>query len=344
MTAAVYLVTDTVFGTTVSAVVHRLPSRWFRLVLVRRRRSRRRADIAATNYVRFCDEQDFGFGWIDDDDPIRRTSHALVVDGGVWLIDPVAWPEAEAALARARRATRRDPAPRPPPPRLRRACRRARGAAPRRADAGRAVRVSAVLGTGLWREVALWWPEQRVLVVADALGTVAYFRRRGERIGVHPLLRLTPPRSLRRVYPEHILTGHGEGVHEDAARARTPRSGPRAAVFRPRSGRASAGARGATLSCRAPPATLLDRLDELVGHGRPLLDRRYARSSFRARRFWLRADHALEVRDELDDSSAAGDLSDRTVRHSLRLVRLLAARRRGRGRRRTGSRTRCRCA
>ena len=47
-----------------------------------------------------------------------------------------------------------------------------------------------------WREVALWWPERRVLVCADALGTVPhYFALGGERLGVHPLLRLTPPRS-----------------------------------------------------------------------------------------------------------------------------------------------------
>jgi len=74
-----------------------------------------------------------------------------------------------------------------------------------------------VLRSRFWREVALWWPERRVLVAADALGTVGYFRAPGERIGVHPALRLKPPRSLRRVYPEHILTGHGKGVHEDAA-------------------------------------------------------------------------------------------------------------------------------
>jgi hypothetical protein len=71
-----------------------------------------------------------------------------------------------------------------------------------------------------WNEVALWWPERRVLVMADALGTIdGYFRTRGERLGVHPLLRLTPPRSLGRYDPEHVLVGHGEGVHEAAGEA-----------------------------------------------------------------------------------------------------------------------------
>jgi hypothetical protein len=85
-----------------------------------------------------------------------------------------------------------------------------------------------------WREVALWWPEERVLVCADALGSVDYFRAGAEPIGVHPFLRLRPPRSLAGLAPEHVLVGHGEGLHgaeapwavEDAlrhARRRLPR-------------------------------------------------------------------------------------------------------------------------
>ena len=53
----------------------------------------------------------------------------------------------------------------------------------------------------------------------------AHARRRGgarhesvlpdgdDRVGVHPLLKLTPPRRLRAYEPEHLLVGHGEGVH-----------------------------------------------------------------------------------------------------------------------------------
>jgi hypothetical protein len=51
------------------------------------------------------------------------------------------------------------------------------------------------------------------LVVADALGTVGYFRAPGEAIGVHPFLRLRPPRVLRGLAPQHILCGHGAGLH-----------------------------------------------------------------------------------------------------------------------------------
>jgi hypothetical protein len=49
---------------------------------------------------------------------------------------------------------------------------------------------------------------------------------------VHPILRARPPRALGRFEPEHVLVGHGEGVHADAtdalrealsgARRRTP--------------------------------------------------------------------------------------------------------------------------
>jgi hypothetical protein len=64
-----------------------------------------------------------------------------------------------------------------------------------------------------WREVALWWPERRLLLVADALGTLPFFRAGEEPAGLHPLLRPWPPRSLRGLAPDHLLVGHGEGVH-----------------------------------------------------------------------------------------------------------------------------------
>ena len=68
-----------------------------------------------------------------------------------------------------------------------------------------------------WQEVALWWPEQRTLVVAEALATNRFFPIGDDRVGVHPVLRLTPPRRLRTYEPEHLLVGHGEGVHGPGA-------------------------------------------------------------------------------------------------------------------------------
>jgi glyoxylase-like metal-dependent hydrolase (beta-lactamase superfamily II) len=171
--------------------------------------------------MRFCDEQDFGFGWIVDDEAMRRTSHALLVDGGVWLIDPVDWTEAEErarSLGEPRGVVQLLD-------RHNRDCGKlaARLGVPHHIVPGRIdgapFEFLPIVHNRWWREVALWWPQRRVLVCADVIGTLAYFRADDEPLGVHPVLRLWPPRSLRRVFPEHVLCGHGWGVHEDAARA-----------------------------------------------------------------------------------------------------------------------------
>ena len=76
----------------------------------------------------------------------------------------------------------------------------------------------AIVRNRFWREVALWWPQERVLVAADALGSLGYFVAPGEAIGLHPFLRPRPPRgALAGLRPEHVLVGHGEGVHGPAA-------------------------------------------------------------------------------------------------------------------------------
>jgi hypothetical protein len=43
--------------------------------------------------IKSYDEFPFGFSWVLDE-PLERTSHALVADGRVWLVDPVDVPEA----------------------------------------------------------------------------------------------------------------------------------------------------------------------------------------------------------------------------------------------------------
>ncbi|WP_432419608.1 MBL fold metallo-hydrolase [Halobacterium zhouii] len=68
-----------------------------------------------------------------------------------------------------------------------------------------------------WTEAALY--DGETLVVADALGTASYFRAGRERVGVHPVLRLTPPSAFEGLRPERILTGHGRGVMEDGTDA-----------------------------------------------------------------------------------------------------------------------------
>jgi hypothetical protein len=67
-----------------------------------------------------------------------------------------------------------------------------------------------------WREVALWWPQERTLIVAEALGTAPAFAL-GRPAGVHPMLRLRPPRAaLTRFTPERLLVGHGKAIETRA--------------------------------------------------------------------------------------------------------------------------------
>lgn len=168
--------------------------------------------------VRFVDELDAGFGWIEAA-TLKRTSHALAVGGRVWLIDPI---EGEGVDARIRALGE----PAGVIQLLDRHERDGKAFAARYGVPLHSVPASLestpfhflpVLQSRFWREVALWWPEHRVLVCADALGTIPYFRAGSERAGVHPLLRLLrPPRRLQGLGARHLLVGHGAGLHGDA--------------------------------------------------------------------------------------------------------------------------------
>ncbi|WP_058366762.1 hypothetical protein [Haloparvum sedimenti] len=69
-----------------------------------------------------------------------------------------------------------------------------------------------------WQEAAFF--DGETLIVPEAVGTASFFRVEGERLGVHPMLRVVPPRTvLGGLDPDRILVGHGEGIHENAAEA-----------------------------------------------------------------------------------------------------------------------------
>jgi len=167
--------------------------------------------------VRFCDEFDGGCGWIVAEF-MQRCSHALVEDGRVWVIDPV---DGDGVEERIRAAGT-------PAGVLQLLDRHNRDCAALAARLG--VRhhlvpqgsigpfaCIAIRNRSSWNEVALWWPDRRVLVCADALGSAPYYCVADERLAVHPLLRLRPPRrQLGALQPKVILCGHGEGVLEDA--------------------------------------------------------------------------------------------------------------------------------
>ncbi len=167
--------------------------------------------------LRYCDDLGpNGFGWIADE-AMTRTSHALAADGKVWLVDALDWPEAiERALGLGEPAgviqllDRHD-----------RDC----AALAARLGVPHVVAPDDLPGSPFtclpvmrrkrWRESALWWPEERTLVVADALGTNPFFTGGKAPIAVHVLLRLKPPRALGELDPKRILVGHGEGLAGD---------------------------------------------------------------------------------------------------------------------------------
>lgn len=171
--------------------------------------------------LRFIDEHDGILGWIESG-KMRRTSHALAADGRVWLVDPVdgdGLDERVRALGEPAGVIQL----------LDRHGRDSSALASRYRVPLHVVPTEIsdspfefrdILRRRLWSEAALWWPERRALVCADAIGTNPYFRTGADELaGVHPLLRLFPPRALADLEPQHLLVGHGEGIHGDAATA-----------------------------------------------------------------------------------------------------------------------------
>ena len=172
--------------------------------------------------IRFCDDRGAqGVSWIVDE-PATRTSHVLASEGRIWLVDPVRY---EPALEWAGQLGE-------PVAVLQLLDRHNRDCAAVASELGvphlvvpDAVPESpfeaiALTRRRLWRETALWWPATRTLVVAEAIGTNRFFTAGGDVAGVQLLLRLTPPSAaLGRLVPEHLLVGHGRGVHGPKAAA-----------------------------------------------------------------------------------------------------------------------------
>jgi hypothetical protein len=170
--------------------------------------------------VRVVDEFEGGFGWqADEPEFLERTSHAVRSGDRVWLFDVI---DVEGLDERVRSLAE-------PAGVVQLLDRHARDCAvvaerlqvplhvtPRGASAP--VPTLQVMWMRGWREVSAF-VDERVLVVGDVLGTATYFRAPGERLAVQPFLRLFPPRALRGLAPEHVLCGHGTGVHDGAAEA-----------------------------------------------------------------------------------------------------------------------------
>lgn len=86
------------------------------------------------------------------------------------------------------------------------------------ASLGRYELIEVARNGAAWQEYALY--DGETLVAAESVGAADYMRVGDERLGVMLLTRLTPPREpLVDLSPERVVSGHGPGVHEDAAEA-----------------------------------------------------------------------------------------------------------------------------
>jgi hypothetical protein len=88
-----------------------------------------------------------------------------------------------------------------------------------RSTAYRELELREVYRARRWHETAVWLKDRRLLIVAEALGTLPFFRAHpDDRLGMHPLARLKPPRAaLAGLEADTIAVGHGAPVIGGAA-------------------------------------------------------------------------------------------------------------------------------
>jgi hypothetical protein len=159
------------------------------------------------------EEHDLGLTWVVEE-PLERAFHALVDEGQVWLVDPLDGPEIEDAVALGEPAGVLQLLDR-----HNRDCAEIAG----RLEVphlkvpdwvpGSPFEAIAAVRIPRWRETALWWPQKKALVVAEVLAANPMHTGGEQRVGMHLFLRPWPPQSLRGYHPEHLLFGHGRGVH-----------------------------------------------------------------------------------------------------------------------------------
>lgn len=193
---------------------------------------------------------ELGLSWLPDaNESMQRACHALLLGGGVWVIDPVdvdGLDERIAAVGEPAGVLQL----------LDRHNRDCAAVAERLGVPHHELPFDGIpdapfepiqlIRNRLWNELVLWAPAERALVVPEAVGTAPFFRAGDEPIGVHPMLRAVPPRKLGAYEPVHLLTGHGTGMHGpetpaalrdaiDGSRRRIPQA--IVSLIRPRSSR-----------------------------------------------------------------------------------------------------------
>ncbi|WP_436344883.1 hypothetical protein [Natronorubrum sp. FCH18a] len=198
-----------------------------------------RADERATDFAE-CNRFDGGVSWIaHPDEAMQRASHALEIDGEVWLVDPVDAAGIDDLFAEfgdvagvvvlldrhkrdAAEIANRHNVPVYLPRFFEGVTEEVDAPVARFTDelSDTGLEAHTVVDNRFWREVALYNPNDGTLVVPESVGAVDHFLAGGERLGVHPMRRLVPPRdALGGFSPERILVGHGAGITSDAASA-----------------------------------------------------------------------------------------------------------------------------
>ena len=185
--------------------------------------------------VEIVDRFDGGAGWIAyPDERMQRASHAIEGDDGVWVVDPVDGDGVDELLSDLGEVAgvvtlferhRRDAG----------TFAERHGVSVHVPEwmSGVASEIDApverfgstiggfdsirLVDNPLWQEAVLF--DGETLVVPEAVGTASYFLTRDERLGVHPMLRIRPPRSLLSYDVERVLVGHGAGVLDGAVDA-----------------------------------------------------------------------------------------------------------------------------
>ena len=178
-----------------------------------------------------------GVGWFaHPDEAMQRASHAFAVDDEVWVVDPVDAAGLDDILAEfgtiagvvvlldrhkrdAGQVARRHDVSVHVPHWMTGVAGEFDAPVERiRTELGdTGYGVHPIIDNRLWQEAALYGESTGQLIVPEALGTAAFFRRPGQRLGVHPALRLFPPKRLARFAPRRLDVGHGAGIDTDVS-------------------------------------------------------------------------------------------------------------------------------
>lgn len=160
---------------------------------------------------------ELGLSWMPDpSESMQRACHALLLGDGVWIIDPVDEQGLDERIAAVGK----------PAGVVQLLDRHNRDNAliaerlgvphhnlPWDGVEGAPFEPVPLVRNRLWNELALWAPAERALIVSESVGTAATFRAGDEKVGIHPMVRMLPPRKLGAYEPVHLLTGHGLGMH-----------------------------------------------------------------------------------------------------------------------------------